>query len=207
MALDIVTGENQTRFTTVVRLLDMIERFDGAIIECGVHRGASLMGILHHLYRRGVATATLYGCDSFQGLPTPTAEDAQPDGSFHHRAAPGTFGDTSRRFVEWRIRAVRWPYEVRFLEGRFDRTLPTLGSRRFLLAHVDCDLYESYRVCLRELYPRMLPGGYMVFDEYDAPSGKYPGSRRAIDEFLADKPEKVQAFFDLSKPRHFISKL
>ena len=31
-------------------------------------------------------------------------------------------------------------------------------------------------------------GGFVICDDYG--SGNYPGSRRAMDEFFADKPEK-----------------
>lgn len=53
---------------------------------------------------------------------------------------------------------------------------------------LDCDLYESYKMCLSRLYPRIVPGGWIIFDEYF--SAKYPGARRAVDEFFADRPEK-----------------
>ena len=37
-------------------------------------------------------------------------------------------------------------------------------------------------------YPRMAPGGVMVFDDYGAPT--CPGVQQAVDEFFAGKPER-----------------
>ena len=56
--------------------------FPGAILECGTHHGATLLGMAHILRSRGIS-ARLYGLDSFEGFPEPTAEDAQGDGTMH----------------------------------------------------------------------------------------------------------------------------
>ena len=38
-------------------------------------------------------------------------------------------------------------------------------------------------------YPRLVPGGIVVCDDYGFPT--CPGATSAVDEFLADKPEKM----------------
>jgi O-methyltransferase len=53
--------------------------------------------------------------------------------------------------------------------------------------HIDVDIYQSVRDCIRFLYPRLVPGGFMVFDDYGFPS--CPGARRAVDEAFASLPE------------------
>ena len=76
---------------------------------------------------------------------------------------------------------------VRLFKGLFDQTLP-LYQGKIALLHLDCDLYESYMVALKNLYAKVVPGGIIMFDEYD--DARWPGARKAIDEFFADKPEK-----------------
>jgi hypothetical protein len=47
----------------------------------------------------------------------------------------------------------------------------------------------------------------MVFDEYDMAAPVYPGAQKAIDQFFADKPEKLQQLGNQSDARCFIVKL
>ena len=80
--------------------------------------------------------------------------------------------------------------KVHLVKGFFDQTLRTY-ERPIALLHLDCDLYQSYMDALRWLYDRVVPGGLILFDEYEDPA--FPGGRKAIDEFLATKPEQVQS--------------
>jgi O-methyltransferase len=41
--------------------------------------------------------------------------------------------------------------------------------------------------CCHFIYPRLLAGGFMVFDDYGFPSCF--GARQAVDEFFAGRPE------------------
>jgi len=193
-------------FYTLARIIDSTERFDGDIIECGVYKGTTLLGMAHRLLRRGITDVRLLGCDSFVGFPQPSAEDALSGGSFHQRARKGVFSDTTYEQTMRKIRLLGFDAQVSLLKGFFDRTLPTLSAMRFSLAHLDCDLYRSYVTCLEFLYPRMVPGGYIVFDEYSS-EDIYPGAKKAIEEFLAGKPEPIERFPDARDPRYFIRKL
>ena len=40
-------------------------------------------------------------------------------------------------------------------------------------AHIDVDIYQSVRDCISFIYPRLSPGGFMIFDDYGFP--KLPG--------------------------------
>jgi predicted O-methyltransferase YrrM len=78
---------------------------------------------------------------------------------------------------------------VRLVKGFFQDTLPKYEGDIALL-HLDCDLYESYKLSLERLYRKVRPGGVIMFDEYD--DARWPGATKAIDEFFADKPEKIE---------------
>ena len=45
---------------------------------------------------------------------------------------------------------------------------------------LDGDFYESTRFCLETLYDRVVPGGYVIIDDY----GTFEGCRAAVHEFL-----------------------
>lgn len=205
--LGIADSSFRSDFTTLSRIVDQIPEFQGSVIECGVYRGSTLLGMAHRLERRKLRTVKLIGCDSFEGFPEPSREDALEDGHFHERTLQGVFNDTSYERLSGRIAALGYADRIQLKKGFFEKTLPTLEGMKFSLAHIDCDLYQSYITCLDFLYPRMVPGGYMVFDEYDFSRSVYPGAQKAIDEFFANKPEKLQRFSDLTDaPRCYIVK-
>jgi O-methyltransferase len=194
-------------FAALANAIDQTLRLKDNIIECGVYRGCTLLGMAHRLALRGIRDAQLIGCDSFEGFPAPTTEDALSDGSFHERALQGVYHDTSYEKLSAQISALGFVQNIKLLKGFFDQTLLELGDLRFKLVHLDCDLYQSYVTCLDFLYPRVVPGGYMIFDEYDLAAPAYPGARKAIDQFFADKPEKLQQLGDGPHARCFIVKV
>ena len=57
-------------------------------------------------------------------------------------------------------------------------------------ADLDCELYESYKICLEFFYPRLTEGGIILLNEYNDPP--WPGCKKAVDESLANKPESVE---------------
>jgi O-methyltransferase len=112
----------------------------------------------------------------------PKAADAQ------HRV--GGFSDTSYDRVRARAAALGVTEQLKIVPGRFSDVFRTWNQRPFSFAHLDCDLHDSYQDCLHYFYPRMSPGGVILFDEYD--DAAWPGCNLAVDAFLADKPEKLQ---------------
>jgi hypothetical protein len=205
--LNIAHTSYRPNFAALENAVRNTAKLDGAIIECGVFRGSTLLGMAHVLTNlRGKDNAKLIGCDSFQGFPAPSTEDALQDGTFHERTREGIFNDTSYEALLNRISALGYKQNIQLLKGFFNDTLPNLGEVKFKIVHLDCDLYQSYITCLTLLYPRLLPGGYMVFDEYDTSEAVYPGARKAIDEFLLDKPERIQRFGHSLDARWFIVK-
>lgn len=204
--LGIADTADRQDFETLTRIVDRMPTFDGQIIECGVYRGSTLLGIAHRLGLRGIRNVGLIGCDSFEGFPTPSVEDALSRGEFHTEAHQGFFSDTSYEVLLSQVSQLGYGGQIRLLKGFFSDTLPELSNCRFSIAHLDCDLYQSYLTCLDFLYPRMVPGGCMVFDEYDFSRDVYPGAQRALDEFFSGRPEKLQRFPDVHVARYFIVK-
>jgi len=156
----------------------------GAIVECGTYRGESL-GPLGWLLREEGDPRHLIGFDSFQGFPSIADED-RAEGTYLGR--PDYFTRTSQADVQAFVDALGLQDRVTLVGGFFEDTLPRTAVGPVSVLILDCDLYESYRTCLRELYALVEPGGWILFDEYF--NKKYPGARKAVDEFFADKPEK-----------------
>lgn len=165
-------------------LVRLIRGVDGDVMECGVCVGHSLM-VLVHLNELEGMERTYLGYDSFEGFPPPTDQDGAthafqgymstaPEVVLRVMRASGVGEET----IQKRLRLVR---------GFFEQTVPHYQGRLALL-HLDGDLYSSYKVCLDHLYDKVVPGGVIMFDEYGDP--KWPGAEKAVNEFLADKPER-----------------
>lgn len=198
--LGVATPRRRAEFYSLARLIETMPVVSGAVLECGTHHGATLLGMAHVLRSRG-SFARIYGLDSFEGFPEPTLKDAYDDGSMHPLVRKGALGEASFEALSARLNGMGLSTQVTLIKGFFDDTLPSLAAERFSVVHLDCDLYDSYMSCLEFVYPRMLAGGHIVFDDYNSPG--YVGARRAVDEFFADKPERIQYFPEAKGRRYF----
>jgi len=161
----------------------------GDFVEAGVALGGS--AIL--LGRLKPPRANLYLYDVFGLIPPPGERD---DVDAHERFsvissghAEGLGGNKYYGYVDDLEGSVRSnlaaygiseaTHGVRLIRGLFQDTLHLTGS--VALAHIDCDWYESVKVCIARIFPKLSKGGYMIFDDYKS----YSGCRRAVDEWLA----------------------
>jgi O-methyltransferase len=143
----------------------------GDIAEVGVYRGGTAK-----LLARTCPDTTIHLFDTFAGMP-------QADASID-RHKKGDFADTSLAQVQDFLSDCP---RVDFHPGFFPDTAGPVRDRQFSLVHVDADIYQSTKDCLLFVYDRRVPGGVMIFDDYEWPG--CPGVRRALDEFLADRRE------------------
>lgn len=81
---------------------------------------------------------------------------------------------------------------VTLVEGKFEDTLDLEVPVRF--AHVDCDWYDSVVTCIDRIWPKLVNGGVMLFDDYRS----YVGCQKAVDEFIAKTPNCEVLFSDVS---------
>lgn len=150
----------------------------GDLIETGVWRGGTTILMRAILKKYEVTDRLVWCADSFEGLPVPTTTDIQ--------AQP--FSDFSDRdYLAVSLEQVQANFDrfgllddqVRFLKGWFCDTLPTAPVGRLALLRMDGDLYSSTMDALKNLYPKMSPGGYVIVDDYKS----WPACQRAVDEY------------------------
>jgi len=137
---------------------------DRMLCEFGVFEGSTI----NHL--AGQTSKTIFGFDSFEGLP----EDWEAQG-----IAKGHFAVS-------RLPEVR--SNVELIKGWFNESIPPfLANHKGMVAflHVDCDLYSSTRTVFDLLEPRLAPGAVIVFDEYFNFPNWEQGEHKAFQEFLA----------------------
>ncbi len=144
------------------------ERIPGDFIETGVWRGGTV------IFMRGLLRAwgdppdrIVFVADSFQGLPAPNEQAYPADaGSQLHTAKSLAVprAEVERNFELYGLLDDR----VRFLEGWFKDTLPTVRDRTWAVIRLDGDMYESTLDGLVNLYPQLAVGGFLIIDDYHA---------------------------------------
>jgi hypothetical protein len=169
-------------------MLERVRAAQGDVVECGVSIGHGILSFMMLGEMMG-RDRRVWGFDSFEGFPVCTEADRKSDGT--HQVRHGYYATPLRMVTQvledGRVSPSLIEKNLRTVKGYFDRTLGQYEGRIAVL-HLDCDLYESYRTCLAALYEKVVPGGVIMFDEYEDDS--FPGARRAVDEFFADKPER-----------------
>ncbi|MDP4230693.1 MAG: TylF/MycF/NovP-related O-methyltransferase [Bacteroidota bacterium] len=153
----------------------------GEFWECGVYKGGTAILLAKVIAEYGKQTGTkLHLFDTFEGMPD---VNAQKD---WHKS--GDFKDTSEEAVGARV---GHPEHVVTHKGFIPDTFKGLENSKISFAHIDVDIYQSILDSLNFIYPRLVAGGFIVFDDYGFPT--CPGARQAVDEFFAGKPEQVLA--------------
>ena len=166
----------EERCFVLFQLARSLNRSGGDFAEIGVFKGGTAF-----LTATAAPDKTLHLFDTFEGMP-----EVNPSWDGHQT---GDFSDA--RFDDVRRFLAPFGERVVYHKGFFPETAAGLEDRRFSLVYVDVDIYQSVRDSLAFFYPRLAPGGVMVFDDFDSP--KCQGVRQAIEEFLTDKPERPVA--------------
>jgi O-methyltransferase len=167
------------RLHVLYTLANQASALRGEFWECGVFRGGTAMMLADVLARAPSASGQprLRLFDTFEGMPT--TDDTR---DLH---VAGDFADTSAASVLERVGGAR---HANVHQGFLPATFRGLEASAIAFAHVDLDIYQSMLDACVFIYPRMTPGGFMVFDDYGMPS--CPGARQAVDEFFRDRPER-----------------
>lgn len=63
---------------------------------------------------------------------------------------------------------------------------------QFKIVFMDSGTYEVTRTCLPYFWPRLLPGGVMILDQFNHEIS--PGETRAVREYLPDVPVHTYGF-------------
>jgi hypothetical protein len=71
---------------------------------------------------------------------------------------------------------------VKIIAGWFDATLRKVDVDRIAILHIDADWYESVKLVLDVFYDKVVPGGYIILNDYNA----WSGCNRAYSDFLIE---------------------
>jgi predicted O-methyltransferase YrrM len=138
----------------------------GLMLEFGVFRGATIRLIAKHC-----PSETIYGFDSFEGLPEKWV------GSRNTKTTMDRGGQLPQV-----------PSNVALVKGLFGDTLPAFLAAHpqgIGFVHIDCDIYSSTREVFARIGEQLLPGCVIVFDEFFGYHGFKDHEYKAFHEFIA----------------------
>jgi hypothetical protein len=188
--------------TGVARLRALVEavrycvtaEIPGALAECGVWRGGSVLAMVSTLQNMGVQDREIYLYDTFEGMPEPSEHDVSEleppaletwrqaeqtdDRAWSYLFDPSTFNEDAVREL---LTATGYPTErLHFVRGLVEETIPGDAPEELALLRLDTDWYDSTVHEMRHLYPRLATGGVLIVDDF----GHWQGSRRAVEEYF-----------------------
>lgn len=220
--LAVVRGNTMLPEVRLLSLHDQVlfcERsgIEGAFVECGVWKGGAV-GLMA-LAASEPKQRPLHLFDAFTDIcePDPAVDGAKAVKEASRISAPegrlkplegiydaigghGTL-EECRALIE---RTIGYPADlVHYHVGWFQETMPqdaaSIGPIAIL--RIDGDWYASTKVCLDHLADKVVPGGFVIIDDY----GTYEGCKKAVDEFL-EKGETALFLHRVDNACHYFVK-
>ena len=129
----------------------------GALLEVGVWKGGTGALIAKRAALSGLVEPTIL-CDTFKGVVKAGEFDSTYKGGEHQDS-------TAADVVALMGRMGIDNYKI--LEGIFpEETGEQISQLQFRFCHVDVDVYKSAKDVVEWLWPRLVSGGIVVFDDY-----------------------------------------
>ncbi|WP_417668096.1 TylF/MycF/NovP-related O-methyltransferase [Roseibium sp.] len=164
----------------------------GDIFELGVFKGASLIRLAQ--FRSFLETPTsrkIVGFDAFGKFPTEGLSNPN-DHAFIGRFETGAGDGLARDQLAEILKFKGLDQNVELVEGDVLATLPAYLEKRpqtrLALLHLDMDVKEPTEFALERLWERVVPGGLVVFDDYNA----VEGATQAVDSFVEETGQRLQ---------------
>jgi hypothetical protein len=173
-------------YCSVKNIID--NNIPGDFVECGVWRGGSSL-LAAMTFRKFNDVRSFWMYDTYEGMSAPTYRDVDISGGL------------AKDYIEAYGDDGRWCYadlndvittfnnfdlcgpEYKFIKGDVEKTLASESPDKISILRLDTDWYESTKIELNALYPKIAVGGMLIVDDY----GYWKGSRMAVDEYFCDK--------------------
>lgn len=172
------------------------QRIPGLFIEAGCALGGS--AIIVAKAKDMSRPFRIY--DAFGMIPPPSKHDGEEVHARYEEIKNGTskgiggntyygYNDDLLATVKANLSRHGFPIEhhrIDLVKGYFEETMKVDEAVAF--AHIDCDWYESVRICTEEIAPKLSLGGKMVYDDYF----DWSGCQMAVDEYFENRKDTFQ---------------
>lgn len=174
----------------------------GAIVECGVFKGASLarFAMFRNLFDK--ESRKIVGFDIFGKFPeTKNEGDAKLRESFIEDAGANSVTVDELNKI---LNSKNCSTNVELVAGDICKTVPEFVKRnpdfKIALLNLDTDIYEPAVTILEHLYPRLVSGGVLLLDDY----GIWPGETQAVDDYFKGQNISIKGFPFSETPRYIV---
>jgi hypothetical protein len=168
-----------------------LNSIEGAFVECGVWRSGSSMAMALSLLALNVRDRSFFLYDTFAGMTEPSEDDIDLHNVKAKEILSMTPKEDGNNFwciasledVQENMARTSYPEElIRYIQGDIIETLKNSENipDKIALLRLDTDWYQSTKVELEVLYPRLVKGGVCIIDDY----GHWCGARKAVTEYF-----------------------
>lgn len=183
--------------TTVERLFALYQsclyiinnKIPGDLVECGVWRGGSSMMIALTFLSRDITNRNIYMYDTYEGMSEPTVNDVAITGenaaSILQRenklAEDSIWCYASYDEVLTNMAKTNYPIQhIKMIKGKVEDTLPLTQPTQIALLRLDTDWYESTKIELELLFPKLEKHAPLIIDDF----GHWEGAKKAVIEYF-----------------------
>ena len=186
-------------------LYKKIQKIKGAVIECGVFKGSSLIRwATFRFINDKYNNRTIIGFDTFNKFPK---TNFLPD-KIHRKKFIDEAGEKSLSVKKLKKIFYQKKFKnIKLIEGDIIKTIPRYIKNnpdlKIALLHIDVDIYEPTKVILEYLFKKVVKGGIIIFDDFNV----FPGETKAVIDFFKSKKYKLRKLaYSKLKPYYIIKK-
>lgn len=195
-----VYSTEETLIFTYNMSKQLIEKgIKGDFIECGVAAGSQI-GAMQQALVDTKEQRTIYGFDSFEGIPYASSEDTEQPGigkiDKTKLGALETTGISSHSLEDVLANFKLWNLptnNLKLIKGWFQNTIEPTSKEIDTIAmlRLDGDLYESTIIPLEHLLSKVVKGGVIIFDDWNL-----EGCKKAVRKYIHHK--KIKMFNEIA---------
>lgn len=196
-----VSGNTMTSAERIYSLIEAVKyietnHIEGAIVECGVWKGGSMMAVAETLKQFNNYSRELYLYDTFEGMSEPTEYDKTYYGadatsilkSDADKEKNLVWAYSSLETVQQGMDSTQYPKDkTLYIKGKVEDTIPGTLPEKIAILRLDTDWYESTLHELVYLFPLLEEGGVLILDDY----GHWEGAKKAVDEYLEKNKVRI----------------
>ena len=185
-----------------LEIFKSIKDTKGAIVECGVFMGNSLIRFMlfNKIYN---FKKFFYGFDTFGQFP----KSKNYIDNFQRNKFVKSAGIKSiNKLILNKVLKKKKLKNFFLIKGNVLNTIPKFirenKKLKIALINLDLDLYEPSKIVLENLYPRLSKKGIIILDNYKT----FYGETKAVNEFCKKHNIKLRKFKLLNKTTYIIKK-
>lgn len=184
-------------------LFKLVNQVPGAIVECGVLKGASFsrFAMFREIFSNPFSKKII-GFDTFGKFPETSFEDDKKPRE--QQITNAGVESISKEQLNEVLKNKGIEKNIELIEGDIVETVPKYvednPELKISLLNLDTDIYEPAVTILDKLYPRITKGGVLVLDDYET----FPGEAKAVDDYFKDQKIEIKKFSFCMTPCYLI---